>query len=62
MIQAPKSVGTTPADVSAFYAAIAAGAPGIEIVLQERTGAARVGPFRGNDPLQFSGTIRRSAT
>lgn len=34
MIQAPKSVGATAADVSAFYAAIAREVPGLEIVLQ----------------------------
>lgn len=34
MIQAPKSIGTTTEAVSAFYRAIAAAVPGIEIVLQ----------------------------
>jgi 4-hydroxy-tetrahydrodipicolinate synthase len=34
MIQAPKSVGATATDVSAFYAAIARQTPGIDIVLQ----------------------------
>jgi 4-hydroxy-tetrahydrodipicolinate synthase len=34
MIQAPKSVGATADDVSAFYAAIAREVPGLEIVLQ----------------------------
>jgi 4-hydroxy-tetrahydrodipicolinate synthase len=34
MIQAPKAIGTNAAAVAAFYAAIAAACPGVEIILQ----------------------------
>jgi 4-hydroxy-tetrahydrodipicolinate synthase len=34
MIQAPKAIGTDAAAVAGFYAAIAAAAPGVEIILQ----------------------------